>query len=317
MPIFAAHYQRPAAQTLELSEGQAGTAETVQQMCRLIEESSRDPEINGLAIRIVRAARVPEFDFDGERRAIYQWIRRSIRFFADIEGKETLRTARRTVEQGGGDCDCQTILALSLLKTIGHRTRIVTIATNPAAPDLYSHVFGEVRDERGRWTPLDTARKKGGYGAGPRAWYMRRHWDTEDGSSEEVAPKLNFYIPNSFPLPTTGRAPWLLQPGATGRPSYNGGVGYLGAAMKRRMRRRLRGLGQDDSTDGFNWSDLTSAINAGTAGAALVINATNGPQIAQTQAAAAVLAAQQNSSNSTLLLLGVGAVVLVMMMGKK
>jgi hypothetical protein len=51
--------------------------------------------------------------------------------------------------------------------------------------------------------------------ANPTGW---RPWNS----------RLSFYIPNSFPLPTTGRAPFLLQPGVTGRPSYNGGVGRLG-----------------------------------------------------------------------------------------
>ena len=35
---------------------------------------------------------------------------------------------------------------------------------------------------------------------------------------------LGFYIPNSFPLPTTGQGPYLLQPGITGAPSAAGGV---------------------------------------------------------------------------------------------
>lgn len=37
---------------------------------------------------------------------------------------------------------------------------------------------------------------------------------------------MGFYIQNSFPLPTTGRGSWLLQPGAPSQqPAYNGGLG--------------------------------------------------------------------------------------------
>jgi len=36
--------------------------------------------------------------------------------------------------------------------------------------------------------------------------------------------RLSFYIPNTFALPTTGRGPFLLQPGVTGRPMQAGGV---------------------------------------------------------------------------------------------
>lgn len=37
--------------------------------------------------------------------------------------------------------------------------------------------------------------------------------------------RLSFYVPNTFPTPTTGRGPWLLQPGATGLPTAEGGMG--------------------------------------------------------------------------------------------
>jgi len=36
--------------------------------------------------------------------------------------------------------------------------------------------------------------------------------------------RLAFYVPNTFGLPTAGRGPFLLQPGAIGRPMQNGGV---------------------------------------------------------------------------------------------
>lgn len=39
----------------------------------------------------------------------------------------------------------------------------------------------------------------------------------------------SFYLQNSFPLPTTGRGPWLLQPGVCDcvRPTVNGGLGMV------------------------------------------------------------------------------------------
>jgi hypothetical protein len=36
---------------------------------------------------------------------------------------------------------------------------------------------------------------------------------------------LGYYIVNSYPLPTTGRGPFLLQPGANGVPAVSGGMG--------------------------------------------------------------------------------------------
>ena len=320
---------RPRAETRDLSEGVAGTEETVREMVRLIEEGSRDPDVNALAVAIVRQARVPQFDFEGERRALYAWMRRSIRFFKDIDGKETLRGARRTIEQGGGDCDCQTILICALLKTIGHRTRIVTIASHPQAPDLFSHVFAEVRDERGRWRPVDAARRQAAYGKGPQHWYRRRHWDTEDGSFEDVSGMLNFYIPNSFPLPTAGRGPFLLQPGASGtRPAAAGGLGQAGGGFRRRLQKRrtqaarLGRLGQDDGS--FDWSQLETEIPSIEQGSAQIIAASRANPLnitasSLTPAAQAALSASENpfaSIPSYVWLLGAGALVLFAMKGR-
>lgn len=325
---------RPAAETRFLSEGDAGTEETVREMVRLIEEGSRDPVIHALAHRIVHQARVPPFDFAGERRAVYEWMRRSIRFFRDIDGKETLKAARRTVELAGGDCDCQSILVCALLKSIGQRTRIVTISSHPRAPEIFSHVFAEVRDERGRWVPVDAARRQARYGRGPQHWYRRRHWDTEDGSFEDVA-GLNFYVTNSFPLPTTGRGRFLLQPGVpAARPAAAGGLGALGAAGARRLRRRLQlaRLGQDDGS-GFDVSQLETEIPSIEQGTAQIISAARANPLNITASSLPLTASQANqltpaaqallsSSNplasvpSWMWLLGGGVVLLFAMRGR-
>jgi len=174
------------SQVYPLSEGDAGTAETVRAMCQLINAGSRNPTIVRVAQTIIGRAGVKEFNFEGERRAIYQWFRQNVRFVRDVEGKETLRSALETLwpaisgaGQGMGDCDCQTVAMLSLLKAVGQRVRIVTVATQPQAPDRFSHVFPEVRNERGQWVSMDTARRKPRYGAQPRSWFRRYGWDPE------------------------------------------------------------------------------------------------------------------------------------------
>lgn len=288
---------RPPAETRHLAEGDQGTEDTVREMVRLIEEGSRDPDINALAIAIVRRAGVRQFDFEGERRALYRWMRQSIRFFKDIDGKETLKSAKRTVELGGGDCDCQTILICALLKTIGHRTRIVTISSHAQAPKIFSHVFAEARNERGDWIPVDAARKNAGYARGPNHWYRRRHWDTEDGSFEDVR-GLNFYVANSFPLPTTGRGPFLLQPGVPcNSPAASGG---LPPAVRKRMAKRaaMSGLAQDDSS--FDWSQLETELPSIEQGTAQIISASRASpyNITATSAPGASLTSAYSSSLS-------------------
>jgi len=63
--------------------------------------------------------RIQAFDFVGEIRSIFDWVRRNIRFFKDIDGVETLRTAREILTIRGGDCDdINAVLLPSLLLTI-------------------------------------------------------------------------------------------------------------------------------------------------------------------------------------------------------
>jgi len=267
MDSFAAALApRPSSFALPLAEGDAGTAETVREMCRLVNEGSKDPDVNRLAIAIVRQAGVPEFDFAGERRAIFRWFRRSIRFLRDIEGKETLRAARETLAIGMGDCDCQTIAQLALLKSIGQRTRIVTVATHPQAPEQFSHVFPEVRDERGRWIPVDTARKKSRFGLAPRSWFRRYAWDTE------TCEAVNLDDPQAaaeFDEDSVGALAGLGAPlrwGLRGLgQQHHGARTTYRTAMRAARRGRFAGLrglgrlGQDDDT-GFDWSQLETEI---------------------------------------------------------
>jgi len=44
------------------------------------------------------------------------------------------------------------------------------------------------------------------------------------GLSGDLDFDLGYYVPNSFPLPTTGAGPWLLNPGQSGYPMAAGGV---------------------------------------------------------------------------------------------
>jgi len=62
--------------------------------------------------------------------------------------------------------------------------------------------------------------------ANPTGW---RPWNS----------RLSFYSPNSFPVPTIGQGPFLLQPGVTAAPSQAGGLGTFNPRA-----RYLTGLGQ-------------------------------------------------------------------------
>jgi hypothetical protein len=235
---------------MSMPNGDRGTAFTIAKIRELVHQGMTDQAINRLAFQIVHAAGVREFDFAGEAQAIYAWVRRNIRFFRDIEGVETLRTAREILTIGGGDCDdINAVLMPSLLGTIGHSVRLVTVSSDPAAPATFTHIYCEV-EMNGQWVPLDAARRDPAFGKGPRSYFRKRVWSLTDNDFQDVA-GLSSVSPCGL--------------GA-----------YYGAAATRtrggQVRRQMRRMG--DFTDILD--SLAPVIQSAGTATAQIINATSG-----------------------------------------
>jgi len=233
------------SKTFVVDDGDAGTAQTVSLMYQLIYQGSKDEEVNRRAIDILNSARVPEWNFAAQRRAIFNWFPRNVRFVRDVAGVETLRTARETLDRRAGDCDCQTILMGALLATIGNHVRITTVESQPGNPE-FSHVFLEVLDGN-RWTPVDSARPGARFGRGPESYRRRYAWPNPYDPGPELGrvAGLNGYgLGQSAKEVHRSYAPMQLQ--------RMRNLGKLG---------RLRGgrLGQD----GIDWSGIAQTIAAG------------------------------------------------------
>lgn len=278
---------------LPIPEGDAGTEATIAAMRALIDEGRKDPVVHELAARILRRARVAAFDWTGEVRAIYEAVRRNVRFTRDIRGRETLHAAREIIRLQIGDCDDFTILLCSLLETVGGKTRIVTVSSDARDPGVFTHVFPEVK-VGDRWIAVDAARRQPGFGKRPRYSFRTRFWDTQSPDFVETM-GLNGLstqtTPGRLPLarrPTT--APWFQSLGGLGRASQVSAarVAAAGMAAPRRKlgqpartygapqgqgrygNRALRGLGQD--TD-FDFSQLETELPS-------IISATSGLVVA-------------------------------------
>jgi len=261
-----------------LADGDAGVEQTIRgtsrarSMIGLIDRAKKDPFVRGTAARIIREARVPAFDFQGEYRAIFEWVKRNIRWTRDPTNKESIQDAATTLQWGIGDCDCISILLCSLLGSIGARTRLVTISNHPEAPEEFSHIFPEVRLD-GRWVPVDAGRRAPAWGKGPAHWFRRRNWDVDTGEYEDVqAPQKGQGMTRMGRLAAFSTPTW--------RPSMHG-------RRMGRMRgmRGVRGfIGQDPTSTGWDWSQfetaLPSIISTATVGASNIIRATNAPQVA-------------------------------------
>jgi transglutaminase superfamily protein len=284
-----------------LADGDAGVEQTVRgssrarSMIGLIDRGKKDPQVRGMAAQIIRAANVPAFDFRGEFRAIFEWVKRNIRWTRDPTNKEGIQDAATTLQWGIGDCDCISILICSLLGSIGARTRLVTISNHADAPEDFSHIYPEVRLD-GRWIPVDAGRRAPAWGKGPSRWFRRRNWDVDTGEYEDVHPAV---APNSGAMAGLGRRSLggggMRRLGSFNTPNWRASMHGRRMAGLRRLG-RLRGFGQDPTDTGWDWSQfetqLPALITSVTTGTSNIIRASNAPQVAAANPYA--ILAQQN-----------------------
>lgn len=291
----------PPAVCMTIDDGDPGTGQTVGVMRNLIHQGRKDPFINRLAIWIVRKAGVREYDFAGERRAIFNWMHKNIRFIRDIADMETPRTARETVEVGAGDCDCMTVLMCSLLATIGNQVRIITVETRPGDAE-FSHVYAEVLDGN-RWVAVDTARPGARFGRGPEQYRRKWAWDVFSNYVQELGgsnanAQWNQFAPGAG-VGRMGLAGYValsnpIRAMAPGRRGMNGLARSTGGGGVIDTYRQMNGLGRSAGGGGvinfrnrrmgrlgddIDWGGIAQAATAIGNSTTNIINATNNPYL--------------------------------------
>jgi transglutaminase-like putative cysteine protease len=80
----------------------------------------------------------------GEVCALFDFVKRNIRYTRDIFRVELLHSARRMLERRAGDCDDMTILLGAMLLSTGHPVRLVLAGFRPDKPHVYTHIYPEV-----------------------------------------------------------------------------------------------------------------------------------------------------------------------------
>lgn len=148
-----------------LSFGDAGTAQTVAAMRRLVNDSLTDPVVVGTG-RSIAASCVPR-DIDCQISQIAEWARDHFMFVRDPGGVETLSTPRFMLDTiatrvyAQGDCDEAAILTAAIGKSIGIPARFILLGfAGPTGP--MAHVFTSLRGSRS-WISLDVTRPARGY----------------------------------------------------------------------------------------------------------------------------------------------------------
>jgi transglutaminase-like putative cysteine protease len=154
---------------VRVPRGRRGTLRTAGLIARLVREGARDFAVRQHAIQFFRHRRIRPKDRLGEVCALFDWVRRHIRYTRDIFRTELLHTAERMLELRAGDCDDMTILLGALLMATGHPVRLVLVGFDPRRPHRYSHIYLEVQ-VNGRWIAADATMPH------PLGWQPPARW---------------------------------------------------------------------------------------------------------------------------------------------
>lgn len=122
-----------------------------------------DPQIYALARKIVSQKCgdkwcVPEKDNVGEAKAIYEYLRKNVRYTSDILGVDSYQNPRHTLGFRAGDCDDYSITGCSLLLSVGIPCRLKVIQTKDSAEP--NHIYAQAgfpRSNPTKWITMDAS----------------------------------------------------------------------------------------------------------------------------------------------------------------
>lgn len=101
-----------------------------------VDDGKRDPVIRQLVGQILQG--IDEKDYEGELTAIFNWVRKNIRYTRDPHNVELFQRAKRIVEMGIADCDCLSILIGSMIQSVGYPLRLRVIGVSSTEPE---HIY--------------------------------------------------------------------------------------------------------------------------------------------------------------------------------
>ena len=138
--------------------------ERIDYLINEINRGKRDENIRKIAADVLSRKEdgewvVPIRDGSAEAKALFDYVRNTVRYTRDPHNVELYQTAQRSVELGIGDCDDMTILLGSLLQVAGLPIRIRVIGLK--GQKTFSHVYLTVGLPVGNprsWMPLDASR---------------------------------------------------------------------------------------------------------------------------------------------------------------
>lgn len=145
-----------------LGFGEEITPNTMNRMGSIINSSIRDYYVRRWAEKIIERT---EEDDSSRAQVIYDFLSNHTNYVKDPTGLELLKTPKVSltlIERGeipGLDCDCLTILSMSLLKSIGFRVGMRAVGYN--SDGKHTHIYGMVLIRPYGWVPFDLVKNLG------------------------------------------------------------------------------------------------------------------------------------------------------------
>lgn len=116
--------------------------------------SLQDPRMRQIGLAVTQGC--PARNDMCELAAIYEFVKRNVRYTGDITNKDTFQSAWRTLQMGGGDCDDMAPLNAVLAMENGFTTKFRITSNTGATWDHIYCLAGVPKMQPRKWVALDT-----------------------------------------------------------------------------------------------------------------------------------------------------------------
>jgi hypothetical protein len=145
MPILDLNqdWKTPQAENYLVGNGVQGNMDTVKIMQEIAKNRCHVPSLRTQALQIVH--HVKSHHYRDEARAIGEWVQKKVRYARDCAGVEQLHDPVMLLDQisrghCAADCDDMSLLAATLLISIGCTPYFRVVRYNPASPS-FNHIY--------------------------------------------------------------------------------------------------------------------------------------------------------------------------------
>lgn len=170
-PTYGGGLSSPSMTVSTIPDGPGGTVKTLELMRDAVlgPEGAHNRDVRLLAQQIV--SDVGNKDYEGEARAIFDFMRANVRYTLDPRGLEWVQSPWWTLLViGQGDCDDHATATCALATSLGHGCGFRTVKGDRSRADEWSHVYAVIgirKNGQELWLPADSTEKHARLGSDP------------------------------------------------------------------------------------------------------------------------------------------------------